>query len=131
MQPPAVATLPRAKNGCSSTATPASCTQGRVVRSVQAGASASRPRRASTKAPEHCAPKSWRAGSNLSRAIMAASDTMSRVCAPLPTSTASAADASSSVAWASSISPLHERTRGVGLAIDTRQPAGLARWRMP
>ena len=42
-QPPAVATLPAAKNGWFSTSTPASCTHGLVVRSVQAGTLPSRP----------------------------------------------------------------------------------------
>ena len=55
-QPPAVATLPCATKGASMTSTPASITQGLVVRSVQAGRSPIRPSFASSKVPEHCAP---------------------------------------------------------------------------
>ena len=61
----------------------------------------------------------------------AASATTSRVCIPLPTMTASAALASLKVAWASSTTPFIDRTRAVGLAIDTRQSAFLTRLRMP
>ncbi len=63
--PPAVATLPCATNGASSTRTPASITQGLVVRSVQAGRSPIKPSLARISVPEHCAPISCRAGSSL------------------------------------------------------------------
>lgn len=68
-QPPAVATLPLATKGWFSTSTPASSTQGFVVRSVQAGTASSSPSLASTSVPEHCAPSSCRAGSSCSCAI--------------------------------------------------------------
>lgn len=55
----------------------------------------------------------------------------SRVCMPLPTMTASAALASSSVHIDSMTRPFIERTRAVGLAIDTRQPGDLTRLRTP
>src|SRR3990167_1816764 len=129
--PPAVATLPRATNGWFSTSTPASCTQGLVVRSVQAGRPSSRPSLASTSVPEHCAPSSCRAGSSRSCAIKAASATTSRVCMPLPTMTASAAQASPKVVCASITTRFMDVTRAAGQAMDTRQPGFLTRLRMP
>ncbi|MNC45901.1 hypothetical protein D3C75_948910 [compost metagenome] len=65
-QPPAVATLPCATKGASTTLTPASTTQGLVVRSVQAGRSPIRPSLASSRVPEHWAPINWRDGSSFS-----------------------------------------------------------------
>jgi hypothetical protein len=92
--------LPAAKKGWSSTSTPASCTQGLVVRSVQAGTAPRMPSLASSSVPEHCAPISGRAGSSRSAERTAGSAAISRVRMPLPTITASAAHASAKVAVA-------------------------------
>ena len=46
---------------------------------LQAGASPSMPRRASSSVPEHCAPISWRVGSSTMRSINAAFSAMARV----------------------------------------------------
>ena len=54
--------------------------------------------------------------------MMAGSAITSRVCVPLPTTTASASHASSRLAIDSITTPFIERTRGDGVAIDTRQP---------
>ena len=50
---------------------------------------------------------------------------------PLPTMTASAAQASSRLAIDSMTTPFIDRTLGVGVAIDTRQPAFLTRLSTP
>ena len=63
--------------------------------------------------------------------MMAGSSTTSRVFLPLPTMTASAVQASSRSIMASMVTPFIERTRGAGLAIETRQPGALTRLRMP
>ncbi len=63
--------------------------------------------------------------------MMAWSATTSRVCRPLPTMTASAAQASSRLAIDSITTPFIERTVGAAVAIDTRQPAFLTRFRTP
>ena len=63
--------------------------------------------------------------------MMAGSATTSRVCMPLPTMTASAAHASSRLAIDSITTPFIERTRGAGVAMDTRQSARLTRLSTP
>ena len=115
-----------------STSTPASTTQGLLTRSVQAGTSSSSPSRASTSVPEHWPATSCRDGSSRpSGPMMAGSAITSRVCVPLPTTTASASQASSRLAIDSITTPFIERTRGEGAAIDTRQPDLLTRLRTP
>jgi hypothetical protein len=63
--------------------------------------------------------------------MMAGSEITLLVCMPLPTTTTSAAHASSRLAIDSITTPFFERTRGVGVAMDTRQPDFSTRLRMP
>jgi hypothetical protein len=63
--------------------------------------------------------------------MMAGSEITSRVRSPLPTTTASASHASSRLAIDSMTTPFIDRTRGEGVAIDTRQPGFLTRLRTP
>ena len=63
--------------------------------------------------------------------MMAGSATTSRVWMPLPTTTTSASHASSRLAIDSITTPFIERTRGDGVAMDTRQPGCLTRLRTP
>ena len=119
------------EEGPVSTSTPASLTQGFVVRSVQAGTPSSRPSLARTSVPEHCAASSCRAGSSRNAPSGLGSATTSRVCMPLPTMTASAAQASSRLA-----SPRSRRRSSSGpWARDWRStrasPAFLTRLRTP
>jgi len=63
--------------------------------------------------------------------MMAGSAITSRVRVPLPTMTASAAQASSMLAIDSITTPFIERTRGEGVAMDTRQSGCLTRLSTP
>jgi hypothetical protein len=63
--------------------------------------------------------------------MIAGSLTTSRVLMPLPTTTASAAQASSRLAIDSITTPFIERTVGDGVAMETRQPGFLTRLSTP
>ena len=102
-----------------------------VVRSVHADTPSRSPSFARMSVPEHCAPSSCRAGSSFISPMIKGSLTMSLVRTPLPTITASAELASCRGICASMNIPFMDRTRGVGDAIETRQPGCLTRLRMP
>ncbi|WP_445189486.1 hypothetical protein ACTXG6_20930 [Pseudonocardia sp. Cha107L01] len=126
-QPPAVAMGPSAWNGASSTVTPQSSTNGRLVVSVHTGIDPSRPSFASTSAPEHWEPISWRVGSSGSASSRAGSATTSRVRMPLPTSTTSASAMNSSGRWPTTSTPFMDVTAVVGVVMYALSPAPRAR----
>ncbi|MGX5187683.1 hypothetical protein ACWKT5_34225 [Streptomyces avermitilis] len=91
--------------------------------SVQAGMPSSNPSRASTSAPEHCAPISCREGSSGSLEIRRSSATTSRAFTPLPISTTSASVTNSIGRCPVTSTPFIDVTTGVGVVMKASKPS--------
>ena len=122
-QPPAVAMFPSAWNGASSTSMSQASTNGRLFMSVHAGIPVNKPSRASTSAPEHCAPISCREGSSGNRDSIRSSATTSRAFTPLPISTTSAPATNSIGRCPVTSTPFIEVTTGAGVVMKASSPS--------